>query len=203
MSYEKKTYTIKDNVISLLIGGVLGLYFGCCHYQSVMSYQNQQTPDINVTIVEECYVIPEFQEHGDDILDDQITVEEIVQKSESMWTEEELHDIFLLEQLVQAEAGNQDLMGKQLVVDVVLNRVADPRFPDTIEEVIFQTDPVQFSVTIDGAWERAADNIIDSDVEAVMLEYGNKRVNDGILYFSLTPCNGTNHFKHGDHWFGY
>lgn len=168
-----------------------------------MSYQNQQTPDINVTIVEECYVIPKFQEHGDDILDDQITVEEIVQKSESMWTEEELHDIFLLEQLVQAEAGNQDLMGKQLVVDVVLNRVADPRFPDTIEEVIFQTDPVQFSVTIDGAWERAADNIIDSDVEAVMLEYGNKRVNDGILYFSLTPCNGTNHFKHGDHWFGY
>lgn len=198
----EKKYTMKDNAISLLIGCIIGALAGYGHYQSVMNYQNNR-PTVNFTVVEECYVIPEYVPNNDDILEDEILIEEIVQESEPVWTEEELHDIALLEQLVQAEAGNQDLMGKQLVVDVVLNRVADPRFPDTVEEVIFQTGPVQFSVTANGAWERAADNIIDSDIEAVRLEYGNERVNTGILYFSRTPCNGSNHFKHGDHWFGY
>ena len=45
--------------------------------------------------------------------------------------------------IVHAEANNQDLTGKKLVADVVLNRVHDPRFPNTIEGVIFQ--PYQFS----------------------------------------------------------
>lgn len=31
------------------------------------------------------------------------------------------------------------------VIQVVFNRVADPRFPNTIEEVIFQTNPRQFA----------------------------------------------------------
>ena len=46
-------------------------------------------------------------------------------------------DLELLACLVWAEAGNQDLKGKQLVADVVLNRMYDPRFPDTISDVIY------------------------------------------------------------------
>ena len=47
-------------------------------------------------------------------------------------------DLQLLACIVWAEAGNQDTYGKELVADVVLNRVDDQRFPDTIREVIFQ-----------------------------------------------------------------
>lgn len=45
-------------------------------------------------------------------------------------------DMELVAQLVQAEAGNQDLTGKRLVADVVYNRVRDPRFPNTVEGVV-------------------------------------------------------------------
>ena len=38
-------------------------------------------------------------------------------------------ELQLLACLVYAEAGNQDLQGKEYVVDVVLNRVDSPQFP--------------------------------------------------------------------------
>lgn len=64
-------------------------------------------------------------------------------------------EMAMLAQLVQAEAGNQDLKGKRLVADVVLNRVDSDKFPNAIEEVIFQKNHVQFSVIVGGAFERA------------------------------------------------
>lgn len=66
----------------------------------------------------------------------------------------------MVAQLVQAEAGNQDLTGKRLVADVVLNRVDSERFPNTVEEVIFQKNPVQFGVTVDGAFDRVGGGCI-------------------------------------------
>lgn len=44
----------------------------------------------------------------------------------------------LLAQLVEAEAGGESLIGKIAVVNVVLNRVNDKDFPNTITEVIMQ-----------------------------------------------------------------
>lgn len=57
----------------------------------------------------------------------------------------------LLLQLIQAEAGGEDLCGKALVVCVVMNRVAAPDFPDSIGDVIMQ--PGQFTpVTTGSIW---------------------------------------------------
>lgn len=75
----------------------------------------------------------------------------------------------LIAQLVMAEASNQDLTGKRLVVDVVLNRVDDPRFPNTVEEVIFQ--PNQFSPIWNGRFEKAGWNITPECYEAVLMEF--------------------------------
>ena len=47
-------------------------------------------------------------------------------------------DIRILERLVQAEAGNQDIKGRMLVANVVINRYKSSRYPDTIKGVIFQ-----------------------------------------------------------------
>lgn len=60
---------------------------------------------------------------------------------------------YLLAKLIQCEAGNQPMEAKEAVVMVVLNRVDDIRFPNTIEEVIRQNDNngiYQFSPLIEG-----------------------------------------------------
>lgn len=54
----------------------------------------------------------------------------------------------MLLKISMAEAEGESAEGKALVMLVVLNRVWDEDFPDTIEEVIFQ--PGQFSTTTDG-----------------------------------------------------
>ncbi len=44
----------------------------------------------------------------------------------------------LLSKLVAGEARGESYEGQVAVAAVVINRVLDPRFPDTIEEVIYQ-----------------------------------------------------------------
>lgn len=113
-------------------------------------------------------------------------------------------EMVMLAQLVQAEAGNQDLKGKRLVADVVLNRVDSEKFPNTIEEVIFQKDPVQFSVTVSGAFERAGGDVSEECFEAVRMEWEREaRIDGGVLYFNSIEARGKNPFKYGDHWFSY
>lgn len=47
-------------------------------------------------------------------------------------------DLLWLSRIIYCEAGSESLEGMIAVGNVVLNRVADPRFPDTIYDVIFQ-----------------------------------------------------------------
>lgn len=82
--------------------------------------------------------------------------------------------------LVMAEAGNQDLTGKRLVVDVVLNRVDDPRFPNTIEGVIYEEG--QFEPMTNGAFEEAMWTITPDCFKAVEMEW-NQRLNYDYLWF--------------------
>lgn len=116
--------------------------------------------------------------------------------------EEEIYlgELEELAQLVEAEAGNQDFEGKCLVVDCVLNRVESPSFPDNIHDVIFQEG--QFSVINNGAFEKAAWNMKDSDYAAVMVET-ELHTNRDVLYFNNSKnVSGTGiPFKVGGHWF--
>lgn len=60
----------------------------------------------------------------------------------------------ILCRIVQAEAGGEDQLGKQMVADVIINRVNSSKFPDTIEGVVFQGvggNP-QFSPLRDGRY---------------------------------------------------
>ena len=111
-----------------------------------------------------------------------------------------LGELEMLAQLVEAEAGNQTFEGKCLVVDCVLNRVESPEFPDTISEVIFQEG--QFSVINNGAFDKAAYNMKESDYAAVMVET-ELHTNKEVLYFNnCKSVSGTGTpFKVGGHWF--
>ena len=58
-------------------------------------------------------------------------------------------ELLLLSKLVTGEARGETYEGQVAVAAVVINRVKDPRFPDTIKDVIYQKNA--FSVVMDGS----------------------------------------------------
>ena len=62
------------------------------------------------------------------------------------------NDLYVLSHIISAEAGNCSDEMMIAVGSVVLNRVDDDRFPNTIEEVVFQNNPVQYSPTVNGTY---------------------------------------------------
>lgn len=110
-------------------------------------------------------------------------------------------EVELLAILIQAEAGNQDELGKRYVADVVLNRVDSKQFPDTIEEVINQDN--QFSVILDGAYDKAEWTVCEDCFTIALDEYTGPRKNTEILYFTSGEYNssGIPAFKYGSHYF--
>ena len=94
--------------------------------------------------------------------------------------EERYYDrLELLAICVEAEAGNQSLLGKQMVVDVILNRVDSKEWPDTIAEVI--TQKYAFSSYWDGGMDRAIPS--EETYEAVRQELEGRIYTD-IYYFT-------------------
>ena len=107
----------------------------------------------------------------------------------------------LLAICVEAEAGNQDLKGRQLVADVILNRVDSERFPDTIEEVISQP-PCQFT----SYWDGGMDSVVEPSpltFEAVQRELEGREDTE-ILFFTEGKYNPYCEplYKYGAHYFG-
>lgn len=89
----------------------------------------------------------------------------------------------LLCKIVEAEAGGEDRTGKILVANVILNRLGDNRFPDTIEGVIYQQQEgvAQFSPVADGRLETAVPD--EETVEAVEAALAGEDYSQGALYF--------------------
>lgn len=85
--------------------------------------------------------------------------------------------------IVEAEAGGEDKVGKMLVANVVLNRVEDEHFPDSINEVIFQSEHgvTQFSPISDGRFYSV--KISQETIEAVNQVLQGEDNSQGALYF--------------------
>lgn len=117
---------------------------------------------------------------------------------EDTYLPEQTRDIELLAKCIEAEAGNQSIYGKRLVCDVILNRVDDKDFPNTVEEVIKQ--PYQFSTYWDGKID-AADPTEDT-YRAVYMEL-EERSYPGILFFDCGDYlpYGTPWRQVGSHYF--
>ena len=63
-------------------------------------------------------------------------------------------DLFLLAKIIAWESGpNWEDWGLIAIGEVVLNRVASPEFPNTIREVLYQTDPIQYEPVWLTGWE--------------------------------------------------
>lgn len=98
-----------------------------------------------------------------------------------MFTE---RDISVLERIVEAEAGGEDQDGKLLVANVVLNRVLNDDFPNTIEEVVFQKNNgvTQFSPVANGRYESVT--VSEDTMEAVKRALEGEDISQGALYFA-------------------
>lgn len=132
---------------------------------------------------------------------DILTTEEIQEitkeKSELPITEDELE---LLARLVHAEAGNQDMIGKRLVVDVVLNRIDHQLFTNstTIKSTIYAEG--QFATA--GVLFNTNNTPTESDYEAVKKELY-ERLDYDIVYFRTDYYHscGVPAYIHGAHYF--
>ena len=76
-------------------------------------------------------------------------------------------DYDTLLRIVEAEAGTEDIKGRVLVANVIMNRVKNAEFPNTVTEVVWETTNgvPQFSPTYDGRINEV--EVTDETKEAV------------------------------------
>lgn len=99
----------------------------------------------------------------------------------------------LLRRIAQAESGNQDVIGRALVMLTVLNRVE--KNGDTVRQTIYA--PNQF-------YTKGMCNGDELTEEALELILSGWDESEGCIYFCSTGWNqyGSTHlFQHGDHYF--
>lgn len=109
-------------------------------------------------------------------------------------------DAQCLMKIAQAEAGNQSIDGMALVMQTVLNRVADDDYPDTVYEVISQKG--QFQSYANGAYSKAVPST-DCHLALAYVEMG-MFSDDTIIAFEISGVRSLDKyfsyaFTLGDH----
>ena len=79
----------------------------------------------------------------------------------------------ILERIVEAESGDQTIKGRQMVANVILNRMKSEKFPNSVREIVFASR--QFSPVSNGSYYRTK-----KAVEKALKEKDNT---NGALYF--------------------
>lgn len=110
----------------------------------------------------------------------------------------------LLAMVVYREARGEPEEGRRAVVEVILNRVRSPLFPDTIDGVVYQSNPVQFAcagaLTTASIKELGALSVCFNSVDAVLAET-EPTLNWDALYFSTRKPSSAEYMKIGNHYF--
>lgn len=92
--------------------------------------------------------------------------------------------LYWLSHIIYAESGNQPMVGKIAVGNVVMNRVNSPKFPNTIKDVLFQKN--QFSPAASGSIYRTPNE--DSVIAAKLVMEGASVVPNA-LFFNRAGMN--------------
>ena len=100
-------------------------------------------------------------------------------------------DVYWLSHIINAEAGNQPMDGQIAVGNVVLNRVADERFPNSVKEVVFDRrgGVAQFSPTADGRISLTPDE--DAELAAKLAFEGYDPVGESLYFINPSACNAS------------
>lgn len=94
-------------------------------------------------------------------------------------------DYYWLLRIVEAEAGEDDVKARTMVANVIMNRVAEPEFPNTVTEVIFEyvNGVPQFAPTYDGTIYTV--DVTDETREAVRDALHGADYSEGALFFVM------------------
>lgn len=105
----------------------------------------------------------------------------------------------LMARLAWREARGEGILGMRLVLEVVLNRVLSPHFPNTVYEVLYQ--PGQFA-PYGGALELEDITPTEAQYEAVALVLSETPMTDeDVVFFATTPLYGEIWMHVGGHYF--
>lgn len=91
------------------------------------------------------------------------------------------NDLFWLSRVIYRESGNQPLEGQMAVGNVILNRVADPAFPDTVEDVLAQKN--QFTTYASGVLSATEPSETSIIAAKLVLDGGEVEETKGALFF--------------------
>ena len=121
----------------------------------------------------------------------------LTSKIEDTLKEEEERAEKLLASIIFCEAGNQSFTGQVAVGAVVLNRMANEAYPDTMEEVIYQ--PGQFCPAGSGWLDRvrSTDGYTESAMQAAEAALAGENPIGDCLYFD----QGGYGYQIGAHYF--
>lgn len=112
-------------------------------------------------------------------------------------------DLLLLSKVVASEARGESYEGQIAVAAVVINRVLDPRFPNTIEGVIYQKNA--FSVVNDGSINMEPTESAYKAAQDAL--YGSDPTNESVYFWNpdIATCNWIKtlspHMRIGNHVF--
>lgn len=178
-------------VLTLLIAVVIltGTSFSAETVSSTSEVVNTYHP-----IPTSCIEVKQRNYISKPITSNEIIAEE-VEPDEPLATEEEIE---LLALLVMAEAEGECEEGQRLVIDVVLNRVDDSHFPNTIQEVVYQKN--QFS----GMYgERITHCYVKDELVQLVREELKNRTNYDVIFFRTQHYHsyGVPMFQVGAHYF--
>ena len=129
--------------------------------------------------------------------------------SAKMMSDEDYENLL---KIVEAEAGTEDIKGRVLIANVIMNRVRHSEFPDNITDVIWEYDNgvPQFSPVADGRIGEVT--VTDETREAVKQALQGTDYSEGALFFIQKSAaekhniawfekDLTKLFKHGVHEF--
>ena len=92
-------------------------------------------------------------------------------------------DLAMLAAIIECEAGNQSYEGKLAVASVIINRVLNPRFGDSISSVIYASG--QFSPVASGRFAIVLARGASDECKAAALSALNGNLNTSALYFHV------------------
>lgn len=106
-------------------------------------------------------------------------------------------DYDTLLRIVEAEAGTEDIKGRVLVANVIMNRISNDEFPDTVTDVVWDQryGVPQFSPTYDGKIYEVT--VTDETKEAVKQALEGVDYSEGALFFIQRSAAE----KHNVNWF--
>lgn len=109
-------------------------------------------------------------------------------------------EVGLIARVCYGAAEGEPETGKRLVIDTILNRLLDPDFPDTVEEVIFQKNQYP---AVNSPRIAEADSASMDYIRSLVRQEAKKRNDENVLFFSTgwySPY-GTRLFMCGRHYF--